>query len=331
MEPSTTENQASAESTSPPLVGRDCLALTDRGAEHNLGTEAESAPKQDPDHPTGRIAILADVHSNMQALVAVLREVQVSGAERIVFLGDVVGYGAAPAECVELIRKLGGDCVTGNHEEAVRMVRRRGLQDMPANWKGDGYLAGIVHSAESLNDEQVKWLTKLPYYLRIPGAVVAHACLENQQRFRYIEDAAAAVPTLALLKLDRHNVGFFGHTHAQQVFPDPAGSVEWLDETRFRVPVGMSCVVMVGAVGQPRHAADRRASWVVWDADKRVVELRRTEYKRLAAAKAIIQAGLPAESAMRLLTEPETAILENWILSDSRVGHAGHLAKARHP
>lgn len=313
------------------MAGRYAPALTNGKSEQKQDTKSEPAPIPDPDHRTGRIAILADIHANLQALVAVLREVQVSGAERIVFLGDVVGYGAAPAECVELIRKLGGDCVTGNHEEAVRMVRRRGLRNMPTDWKGDGYLAGLVHSAKSLNDEQVGWLTELPYYLRIPGAVVAHACLENEQRFRYVEDAAAAAPTLALLKLDRHNVGFFGHTHVQEVFPDPAGDVEWLDETRFRVPVGMSCVVMVGAVGQPRHVADRRASWVVWDADKRVVELRRTEYKRLSAAKAIIQAGLPAESAMRLLTEPETAILENWILSDPRVGHAGHLAKAGHP
>lgn len=329
MEPSTTENQSSTNLALPPIAGQDTAKATTGRSVSKQGTKSEPSPTPDPDHRTGRIAILSDVHANMQALVAVLREVQVSGAERIVFLGDVVGYGAAPAECVELIRKLGGDCVTGNHEEAVRMVHRRGLQDMPADWKRDGYLAGLVHSAKSLNDEQVGWLTELPYYLRIPGAVVAHACLENEQRFRYIEDAKAATPTLALLKSDRHNVGFFGHTHAQEVFPDPAGDVEWLDETRFKVPVGMSCVVMVGAVGQPRHAMDRRASWVVWDADKGVVELRRTEYKRLAAAKAIIQAGLPAESAMRLLTEPETAILDDWILSDSRVGHApSPLAKA---
>jgi predicted phosphodiesterase len=74
-----------------------------------------------------KIAILSDIHSNLPALTAVLREVEASGAERFVFLGDIVGYGASPAECVALVRKLGGVCVMGkaNTEHRTSNFQRR--------------------------------------------------------------------------------------------------------------------------------------------------------------------------------------------------------------
>ena len=73
-----------------------------------------------------KIALLSDIHSNLPAFQAVLRDVRVSGANQIVFLGDIVGYGASPAKCVDLVRKLGGKCVMGNHEPATLAVRKLG-------------------------------------------------------------------------------------------------------------------------------------------------------------------------------------------------------------
>ena len=72
------------------------------------------------------IAILSDIHTNLPALEAVLRDVDQSEAGRIVFLGDIVGYGASPAECVDLVRKHGGECVMGNHDLAIKRIRMRG-------------------------------------------------------------------------------------------------------------------------------------------------------------------------------------------------------------
>jgi len=260
-----------------------------------------------------KIAILSDIHSNLPAFQAVLRDVQASGAKDIVFLGDIVGYGASPAECVDLVRKLGGKCVMGNHEPATQAVRIRGNTCLQPGWQQDGYQAGLAHSAKCLDAGQAQWLAQLPFTLKIPGAVVAHANLHAPQGFGYIHDAASAAPTLEILRNEINKVGFFGHTHIPEVFTDPLqqAAVEWVDGSRFRVPAGVACVVMVGSVGQPRHETDRRASWVLWDPTESVVEFRKTNYNRLQTAQEFIQAGLPLESAQRLLTEAEEAFLKS--------------------
>lgn len=257
-----------------------------------------------------KTAILSDVHSNLPALEAVLRGVEASGAEGIVFLGDLVGYGASPAECVERVRHLGAACVMGNHDIAIQAVRKRGCRCIDPDWKNSGYLAGLVHSAKALNEDQASWLARLPFILKIPGAWVAHASLDEPENFNLIESAESAEPTLAILRSAHHKVGFFGHTHVQEVFPDLPGELEWLDESRFKIPAGLACAVMVGSVGQPRHETDRRACWVLWDSTENIVEFRKTTYDRVAAAKSILEGGLPLESAVRLLMEHEIAILD---------------------
>ena len=103
--------------------------------------------------------------------------------------------------------------------------------------------------------------------------------------------------------------GFFGHTHIHQVFHSPDCDIQWLDDTRFHVPVDALCVVMVGTVGQPLHETDLRAAWVLWDPVARVVEFRKTTYNRLRAARDIVKAGLPLESARQLLTKEEAVLL----------------------
>ncbi|WP_193211156.1 metallophosphoesterase family protein [Luteolibacter marinus] len=257
----------------------------------------------------GKIAILSDIHGNLPAFQSVLREVEESGAGSIVFLGDIVGYGASPAECVELVRQHGGSCVMGNHHEEIRAVRRRGCTFRDPDWRANGYLAGLAQAARALDAVQAEWLAERPYVMKIPDAVVAHAILKDPEGFEYIEDDETAVPTLALLRKEKNQVGFFGHTHVADLFPGDHQALEWLAETPVRIPPGVACAVTVGAVGQPRHPTDRRAGWVLWDPEEGVVEFRRTDYDRLQAAHDILDAGLPLESGLRLLTESELAVL----------------------
>lgn len=257
-----------------------------------------------------KIAILSDIHANLPAFEAVLRDVEESGAESIVFLGDIVGYGASPAECVDLVRKHGGCCLMGNHDMEIRRVRRSGCTFQDPDWKNCGYQAGLAHAARCLDAGQADWLAGLPYRMKISGAVAAHASLMEPEAFDYIEDAESAAPTLEMLRKERTKTGFFGHTHAAEIFADDPGSLEWLDAARVRIPPGVSCVVTVGSVGQPRHPTDRRATWVLWNPDEGLMEFRKTEYNRFQAVQDIINAGLPVESAMRLLTNEELACLK---------------------
>jgi diadenosine tetraphosphatase ApaH/serine/threonine PP2A family protein phosphatase len=251
------------------------------------------------------IAILSDIHSNLIALQAVLREVKDSGATRIVFLGDIVGYGSHPAECVEWVRRLGGECVMGNHDVALKTYRRPGFLPAQPNWRDDDFAAGLMHSAKALDEGQAAWMAQLPYWMQIPGGVAAHASLDDLSLFNYIEDAGSAAPTLALLEKCPEPVGFFGHTHLQEVYPNAAEGVEWMGEQRFRIKKGMPCVVMVGSVGQNRHESDRRACWALWHPDTRIVEFRQVEYDRKEAARKILEAGLPKNGALRLLAKGE--------------------------
>lgn len=254
---------------------------------------------------TPTIAILSDIHSNLIALKAVLRDVRESGARQIVFLGDIVGYGPHPAECVEWVRKLGGHCVMGNHDAAIKMCREPGFRFPQSNWRDDDYAAGLVYSAEQLNDEQAAWLEGLPYWMPVSGAVVAHASLDDMNFFNYIEDDESARPSLELLSKSAVKVGFFGHTHRQEVFPESADGLEWLGENRFRIREGMPCVVMAGSVGQNRHESDRRACWTLWEPATRTVEFHRVEYDRIDAARQVVAAGLPRSGAVRLLMSEE--------------------------
>lgn len=256
-----------------------------------------------------RIAILSDIHGNLPALESVLDDARRVGVDRFVCLGDTVGYGASSAECIDRIHGAGAQCVMGNHDVAIQRVREVGRGGMAAGWERSGYAAGLIHAAETLGDERSSWLAELPYTLKIPGALVAHANYHSPESFSYITDPESAAPTLG--KLDRESglTGFFGHTHIQEVFPDPVGGVEWLDGMRFQIPADAPCVVMVDSVGQPRHSSDLRAAWVLWDPEQRIVELRKTNYPRLQAARDIILAGLPLESAMKLLSYEEAAFL----------------------
>lgn len=251
-----------------------------------------------------KIALLSDIHANLPALEAVLREVKSSGAEAIVFLGDIVGYGAQPAECVQWVRKLSGKIVIGNHDEDLRILRKPGYEPPQTNWRRDGYACGLMHAVKTLSDEDMDWLLAQPYSFDISGAIVAHASLDDPHFFNYIEDQESADPSLDLLAKLSNPVGFFGHTHIQKVFSCNPEAVEWLGKDKFYIDAGEPCAVTVGSVGQPREDDNRKASWALWDPELRIVEFRRTDYDRLKAARSIVNAGLPLDAAIRLL-EPE--------------------------
>jgi diadenosine tetraphosphatase ApaH/serine/threonine PP2A family protein phosphatase len=252
-----------------------------------------------------KIAILSDVHANAPALEAVLREVAKIKVKQLVWGGDVVGYGASSNACVSRVREMGGNCVMGNHDQYTNQVRLdRGILPANRDWRKNPVWAGVEEAARTLSDDNAAWLRALPRRLEIPGGVVAHAALHQPDEWPYLRSLIDALPTLAILRESAFGIGFFGHTHRQEIFFDPAEPVtpERINQTRVHLPEGVVCAVLVGSVGQPRDG-DLRAGWTLWDSDTRVVEFRRTAYPALKAAQDIVAADLPVESALRLLDE----------------------------
>lgn len=258
--------------------------------------------------PMPKIAILSDIHANAPALEAVLRDVAKAKVARVVFGGDVVGYGASSNACVSRVRALGGECVLGNHDHYTNQIRHdRSMLPANRDWRKNAVWAGVDEAARTLSEENAAWLRELPRRLEIPGGVVAHAALHQPDEWPYLRSLLDAAPTLAILRESACGIGFFGHTHRQEIFFDPAEPVtpERINPTRVHLPEGVVCAVLVGSVGQPRDG-DLRAGWTLWDSDTRVVEFRRTNYAALDAANDIVAADLPVESALRLL-DAETA------------------------
>jgi diadenosine tetraphosphatase ApaH/serine/threonine PP2A family protein phosphatase len=245
-----------------------------------------------------RIALLSDIHANLPALQAVIEDADRLGIRDLVFLGDIVGYGPHPAECVEMVRQSGAPCVLGNHDYyTVAGRRHRGFVPNDAESR---VWAGIHHAMRELGEGDIGWLEALPRVIEIPGAIAAHASLDDPARWKYLLDSAAAATTLGVLARLGQTIGFFGHTHRQEWFSLPRAEDEPRTEDGFVLGPDTRHAVVVGSVGQPR-SKDNRASWTVWDSGRRVFEFRRTAYPVEKTVAAIHEAGLPAHSARRLM------------------------------
>src|SRR4051812_11114134 len=161
------------------------------------------------------IALLADVHGNLAALEACLRHARERGAQRFVFLGDLVGYGPDPAAVIDAIAAIDGAVVIkGNHDEAVEVEpRTRDLNDV-------AYTA-ITWTRRALSADQRRFLSSLPLIVREEDLCLVHASADRPERWEYVEDAAAAQRSMDAAA--RPYV-VSGHVHDQMLyFTTPAG------------------------------------------------------------------------------------------------------------
>src|SRR5689334_19383794 len=155
------------------------------------------------------LALLADIHSNLEALEACLAHARSRGATRYAFLGDLVGYGADPAAVVERVRGYaagGALVVQGNHDAAVCKS---------AGGLNDSARTTVLWTREVLSREQIEWLGSLPLCIREEGICFVHASAAAPERWEYVEDARSA-------KRSAEAAGsawtFGGHVHRQRVF-----------------------------------------------------------------------------------------------------------------
>jgi diadenosine tetraphosphatase ApaH/serine/threonine PP2A family protein phosphatase len=242
-----------------------------------------------------RLAFLADIHANREALDAVLDAVRRVGADEIVILGDLVGYGPDPAYAVETIGLLAGDgavCVQGNHDEAAF----KGGAGMTPN-----ALRAIEWTAENLGSDHVRFLRSLPLTHERDDMLFVHASASDPGKWRYIRDAGAAAKCLASTQ---SRLVFCGHTHFPAYFhalPDRAPQL-FVPISEKPVPISSirRAVIVVGSVGQPR---DRVAAgcFGLYDTEAASFTSHRVPYPADITFEKIRAAGLPEWLGMRLL------------------------------
>jgi predicted phosphodiesterase len=195
-----------------------------------------------------RIAVLSDIHSNLEALTRALEGVESAGVDAIYCLGDVVGYNADPAACLELVREHCDGVVLGNHDAAV--ATEAPIDSLPA----DGQKAAR-HNRSCLSEEQRAYLADLPLTLTVENCTFVHATPDEPTAWKRLTTYPAAQDQFAHFDTD---VCFIGHTHVPAVMADTLGI--------FQVRQGHRYLVNVGSVGQPRDQ-NPKLSFGLFDTD----------------------------------------------------------------
>ena len=235
-----------------------------------------------------KLAIMADIHANLEAFQAVLEDSKEQRCTHYVFLGDFVGYCADPKACIDIVRAMNAPCVKGEHDEYC-------ATEMPM----DGYPPIVAKSVEwtrkQLTVDDRNWLRQLPLVRTVEDFTIVHATLDYPERWAFVFDVSAAASSLAY---QRTSVCFFGHTHIPIALVG-GGIVRGGTYTKFETRSGRKYFVNVGSVGQPRDG-DPRAAYVIYDMEESSIELRRLDYDIPGAQKKIIEAGLPPRMAERL-------------------------------
>lgn len=239
-----------------------------------------------------KTGILGDIHSNLSALDAVLRRFEKEGVERILSVGDIVGYGARPAECIQRVRSIGAVVVRGNHDAAC-------VGELDMRYFNEHARAALRWTRTVLEEEDMRWLSSLPFVVDLEDCCVGHGTYHRPELFDYIQGPSDADPSLEVMTVP---VCFVGHTHVPvallRLEDDPGHTAYTLDPEIDLADVRRA-LINVGSVGQPRDE-DPRAAYAVFDSNDRRVWIGRVPYEIEDEAKRIRSVGLPDVLAKRL-------------------------------
>jgi diadenosine tetraphosphatase ApaH/serine/threonine PP2A family protein phosphatase len=238
-----------------------------------------------------RYAIIADVHANLTAFAAVLKDIeQRGGMDEIWCLGDIVGYGPDPHECIALLRQQRHVCVTGNHDWGAI-----GKVDI-ADFNPDA-AAACQWTAQQLSPEDVRYLENLPLTLERDDFTLVHGS-PREPIWEYLTSTSIA----------KQNFGFFqssyclvGHSHLPLVFRDEDGACSF---NKWTTNIGLALgqnrlIINPGGVGQPRDG-DPRASYAIYDTENRQIRLYRVPYDIETTQHKMMEGGLPIRLVVRL-------------------------------
>lgn len=242
-----------------------------------------------------RYLILSDIHSNYQAFTKILSSEK---WDAVLFVGDIIGYGADPYFCYKKFLELGGTGVLGNHEYGV--IEPATLSKFSENAR-----KGILYTIKHIPEEYVEHMRTLPTVLEVEDFVLCHAMLGDPLSFQYVfpenKDSLYLAESFDVLHSLNKKIQFTGHTHrpcifkknnqeAIEVYPIHHGEI-YLDDAYY--------VINVGSVGQSRNGIPK-AHYVVYDSVKRGVIFRALDYDIKEAAERIFKADLPEFLGQRL-------------------------------
>jgi diadenosine tetraphosphatase ApaH/serine/threonine PP2A family protein phosphatase len=238
-----------------------------------------------------RWAIVSDIHANLEALEAVLADLERERPESLVCLGDFVGYGASPNECIARLRPRLAAAVAGNHDFAAVGRTRLG------SFSGDAATAARWTGTQ-LTPAHRDYLLALPLSVRWRETLLVHASPALPESWAYVLSPLDAEEELEAFD---EALGFIGHSHYPGAFiRDGAGVIHYTREAGIALEPGCRYLVNVPSVGQPRDG-DARAGYLIVDEEARALRQVRVPYDVGGAMQRIRDAGLPRFLSERLM------------------------------
>jgi diadenosine tetraphosphatase ApaH/serine/threonine PP2A family protein phosphatase len=240
-----------------------------------------------------KIAVLSDIHGNMDAFEQVLSDIDARGVASVLSLGDNIGYGAEPERVVRALKSRGIPSVLGNHELAAKKPGFLG-------WFNPAARASLTMTFRMLSADSMAFIAGLPDYRVIHGGRLVHG-FPPDSPILYLFQVPAGNRQKALRNLPER-ICFVGHTHVLDLVSHDGITLADVafKEGVNRLDPALQYLVNIGSVGQPRDG-DPRAKYVIWDPAECTLEIRCVPYDAEAAAAKIIAAGMPGEHAHRLL------------------------------
>lgn len=236
-----------------------------------------------------RYGLYSDIHGNLEALETVIQFFQEQKVDKYLCLGDIVGYGANPKECLQKVIELDSLIVAGNHDYAI-------AGNIDITYFNPFAQQAVLWTREQLEDEQIKFLGNLGLVHELEDTLtLVHGSLNFPEMFDYIQSIHDALLSLEILNTP---VCFYGHSHVPIAFIEKERVTYCLD-TKIKIEENEKVLVNVGSVGQPRDG-NPLASCAIYDDEEKVVEIHRLEYDIETAIEKIISAGLPEVLGERL-------------------------------
>lgn len=238
-----------------------------------------------------RYGIFSDIHSNLEALEAVIEAYKKEGIDKYLCVGDIVGYAANPRECIEKVKMLAMITVAGNHDWAS-------VDLFSMDYFNPLAKEAIIWTQRNLDDQGRYFLEGPKLIYKNEDLTMVHGTLDEPQDFNYMTDGYTASKTFELLEI---NICFVGHTHVPGTFiKSENGRIQYQAESNSDIKEGNKYIINVGSVGQPRDG-DPRAAYCIYDTDKKNIQIKRVNYDTQAARKKIIAEGLPGFFGERLI------------------------------
>jgi len=234
--------------------------------------------------PQMKLRIISDTHGNIHALKRVLADPAGADAELTICLGDTVGYGAFPSECIRLIRETCGIVVAGNHDSGTA----GGVPLKHFNSAGETAIRWI---RPRMSSEELEWLAGLPLHATHGELFLCHSDPAHPAGWVYIRNASQAERAI---RARSEQISLIGHTHMPGCWIRGGGFSEEPSGDMSNTGI-LNC----GSVGQPRDG-NPRAAYAILDTEEGTWRHVRVEYDIKAAANAILDAGLPSILAERL-------------------------------